>query len=184
MRLFCLLLTLMLGFITGCSNPLPPPPTTSSAQGSVATNPTPALTAANTTLATATPAAIPTETTPPTPVETAAEADPTDQGLNLLVDVSGEVQLKRVAWPGYRQTGFGVGLRRGDLLKLAAGAEAVILCDNLTLWRVPGGPAPAGLNGCPRPEAPPSSAAGSRSPVPVAVTPTCPISSAPVRPSC
>jgi hypothetical protein len=69
-----------------------------------------------------------------------------------LVAIGGEVQLRRIAWPDYQLTSFGVGLQRGDLLKLAAGAEALILCDSLILWRVPGGPAPAGLNGCPRPE--------------------------------
>jgi hypothetical protein len=151
MKKLCLLLTLLFGLIIGCSTPLPLPAPPPSAQGNLSTDPTPTQTAA---LISDIPAATLTETAEPAPAEAAAEADPTDQGLNLLMAVSGEVQLRRLAWPGYQRTGFGVGLQRGDLLKLAAGAGAVILCDNLTLWRVPGGPAPAGLNGCPRPEAP------------------------------
>jgi hypothetical protein len=152
MKKLCLLLTLLAGLIIGCSTPLPPPAAAPSAQGNLSTDPTPTQTAAA--LITDTPAATPTETTTPGSAEPVVGADPNDQGLNLLVAVSGEVQLRRLAWPDYQRTGFGVGLQRGDLLKLAAGAEAVILCDNLSLWRIPGGPAPAGLNGCPRPESP------------------------------
>ncbi len=92
---------------------------------------------------------------PDTPSPTGEQSeDFTDPGLNLLVAQEGEVLLKRAAWSDYHPTGFGTVLERGDLLKLSSGAQAKVLCDNLTLWPVPGG-GPAGLNsGCPQPPEP------------------------------
>ncbi|MCB0164224.1 MAG: hypothetical protein KDI79_08370 [Anaerolineae bacterium] len=97
-------------------------------------------------------------TTPPSRVATresdAVEFNAADQGLNLLVAVEGEVRLKRRNWSDFFQTDFGVAVRRGDLLHVPADAAATLLCDNLRLWTVPAGPAPTGLNGCPRPAEP------------------------------
>jgi len=102
----------------------------------------------------------PAATAPPPPPDTPSPSGDqsdefTDPGLNLLVAQQGEVLLKRAAWSDYHPTGFGTVLERGDLLKLSGeGAQAKVLCDNLTLWPVPGG-APAGLNsGCPQPPEP------------------------------
>jgi hypothetical protein len=99
----------------------------------------------------------PPTTAPSTPT---AEGEPggeefTEPGFNLLLAMEGEVLLKRAAWSDYHPTAFGTVLERGDLLKLSAGAQARVLCDNLTIWPVPGG-APAGLNtGCPQLPEPP-----------------------------
>ncbi len=102
---------------------------------------------------TATPPSLPEN---PTATEEVAivESDPTDRGANLLVVVEGAVLLKRNGWGDYHATGFGVAVQRGDLLRLPDGAEATLLCDNLNIWNVPGGPAPSGLIGCPRPAEP------------------------------
>ena len=101
----------------------------------------------------------PAATAPPPPPDTPSPSGDqsdefTDPGLNLLVAQQGEVLLKRAAWSDYHPTGFGAVLERGDLLRLSSDAQAKVLCDNLTLWPVPGG-APAGLNsGCPQPPEP------------------------------
>jgi hypothetical protein len=97
----------------------------------------------------------------PSPIEEHGD-EFTEPGLNLLVAREGEVLLKRAAWPDYHPTAFGTILERGDLLKLSGGAQARVLCDNLTLWPVPGG-APAGLNsGCPQPPEPALTRAGAK----------------------
>ena len=71
-------------------------------------------------------------------------------GFNLLVVADGDIQLKRDGWSDFHPTGFGVALHRGDQLRLAPSAKAVVLCDNLAAWTVPSG-APSGLsNGCPQ----------------------------------
>ncbi|MDM8526704.1 tetratricopeptide repeat protein [Anaerolineales bacterium HSG24] len=102
----------------------------------------------------------PTPTTSPraiaTPTNTPISTPITElaPGVNLLVNLTGEATLKRAGWSDYHPTGFGMVLERGDLLKLSSGAEAQVLCDELTLWSVPSG-APAGLNnGCPQPPEP------------------------------
>ena len=70
-------------------------------------------------------------------------------GLNLLVSVTGDVQLKRSTWTNFSPTSLGALLFTGDQILPAKGAKAVILCDGLTQWLVPTG-APSGLaNGCP-----------------------------------
>lgn len=85
-------------------------------------------------------------------VETQPTGDElTEPGFNLLVEMEGEVLLKRATWSDYHPTAFGAALERGDLLRLSDGSQAKVLCDNLTLWPVPGG-APSGVNsGCPQP---------------------------------
>jgi hypothetical protein len=71
------------------------------------------------------------------------------EGLNLLVSVNGDVQLKRSGWNNFSPTSLGTLLYSGDQIKPATDASAVILCEGLSKWVVPAG-APAGLsNGCP-----------------------------------
>ena len=84
--------------------------------------------------------------TPPITVPTPRK----DDGFNLLVVADGDIQLKRDSWTEFHPTSFGAVLYRGDQLRLASGAKAVVLCDNLAVWTVPTG-APSGLsNGCPQ----------------------------------
>jgi hypothetical protein len=80
---------------------------------------------------------------------TPSSSSSASSGLNLLVLVSGDVQLKRAAWSSYTPTSLGARLYAGDQIRPAKGASAVVLCEGLTQWTVPTG-APAGLNnGCP-----------------------------------
>jgi hypothetical protein len=105
---------------------------------------------------------IPTPTTEsPAPTQ-APDAEFTEPGFNLLVEVEGEVLLKRATWPDYHPTAFGAGLERGDLLKLSDRAQARVLCDNLSMWPVPGGVAAGLNNGCPQPPEPALTRAGAK----------------------
>jgi hypothetical protein len=77
-----------------------------------------------------------------------------ETGLNLLVIAEGKVFLQRESWSDFHPASFGAILYRGDQLRLAPNAEAVVLCENLTTWNVPGG-SPSGLNnGCPQVQEP------------------------------
>jgi hypothetical protein len=87
------------------------------------------------------------------PAEPAATAGG-DPGFNLLVVADGEVELQRREWSDYHRTAFGAVLHRGDMLRPASGANAVVLCDDVNTWIVPPG-MPSGLsNGCPSPQEP------------------------------
>jgi hypothetical protein len=84
-----------------------------------------------------------------TPTPVADEA-----GLNLLVVVEGDVQLRRQGWTDYHPTTFGTALQGGDLLRVGEDARVVVLCSDFKTWTVPTG-APSGLtNGCPPPAEP------------------------------
>ena len=109
----------------------------------------------------ATPPAIPTsppagQAAPPNPAANSSPAaiagqTSDDMGVNLLIVAEGTVALKRQSWADYFSTEFGSELRRGDLIRISGGGEAIVLCDGLTTWTVSPG-APAGLNnGCPPP---------------------------------
>ena len=81
---------------------------------------------------------------------TPTAATPTTDGAHLLVEVKGQVTLKRAAWTKDQATSFGTMLRRGDQIKVESGGQAKVLCDNLLLASVPEG-APTGLNNlCPQ----------------------------------
>ena len=58
-------------------------------------------------------------------------------GHNLLIVAVGNIQLKREKWSDFQKTTFGTIIYRGDLIQLSEGAEAVILCDNLSLSSCP-----------------------------------------------
>jgi len=88
----------------------------------------------------------------PTPDNDTVDYQADDTGVNLLLEVEGEVLLRRINWDDFHPTTFGTALQRGDLLKVAGDAQAKVLCDNLNMWSVPSGSVPSGLNGCPRPE--------------------------------
>lgn len=94
-----------------------------------------------------------------TPVATSTQAAEDRSGsygadTNVLLEVRGDVRLRRTTWNGYYPVSLGTILHRGDMLQLGGDAIATVLCDDLTLWAVPGG-GPQGVNnGCPLPEAP------------------------------
>jgi hypothetical protein len=71
-------------------------------------------------------------------------------GFNLLIVSDGDVQLKRNQWTDFHPASFGALLYRGDQIRPASGAKAIVLCNNLETWNVPAG-TPSGLsNGCPQ----------------------------------
>lgn len=75
-------------------------------------------------------------------------------GVNLIVEVKGKVQLKRKEWPDYQPTYAGTALYSGDQLRPDRGAKVVVICADLTRWRVPEGTMSALNDGCPPPPEP------------------------------
>jgi len=64
---------------------------------------------------------------------------PTPVPLNLLVELSGMVEIKRVeaGWKDYLPASFGMLVRRGDLLKTDAQARANVFCSSISLESIP-----------------------------------------------
>jgi tetratricopeptide (TPR) repeat protein len=68
----------------------------------------------------------------------------------LLLEARGQIQLQRQQWREFFPVHEGVQLSRGDLLRLAAGASAVILCaDFATIWTPASGGLTGATQGCP-----------------------------------
>ncbi len=75
-------------------------------------------------------------------------------GLNLLIVVDGEAQLKRDGWQDYHSTAFGAEIYPGDLLKPGNDSKIVLLCSDLTTRNVPPGVVSGLTNLCPQPAEP------------------------------
>lgn len=58
---------------------------------------------------------------------------PSDRDLHVLIAVQGEVTVKRKGWITSAPAGFGTILRRGDLVRLAAAAQATVACADLSI---------------------------------------------------
>ena len=71
-------------------------------------------------------------------------------GFNLLISLSppGQVKLKRQQWQIYQPARVGTPLRDADRLLLAKGAKARVICQNLTMWKVPDGKESIVSQGC------------------------------------
>ena len=65
-----------------------------------------------------------------------------------IINAEGQVWLKR-GTSNYRLTGVDEELMYGDRLKTEQGTKVLVLCDDLTLWRVPDGGIWSLYNGCP-----------------------------------
>lgn len=81
-----------------------------------------------------------TTSTPSTP-DVEAEGDARSGGTalpNLLVEVQGEVWLRRAGWKDFLPAGFGVAVFPGDLLRVDAGSVASVFCGDEASWE--GGP--------------------------------------------
>jgi hypothetical protein len=70
--------------------------------------------------------------------------------VNLLIVAEGDVRLRRQTWLSSYPTTFGTTLQHGDILQLAKGGKAEVLCDNLAVWKVPPGLSNL-TEGCPKP---------------------------------
>jgi hypothetical protein len=57
----------------------------------------------------------------------------------LIVQIDGQVKVKRPAWTVYAPVVFGTGLHAGDLLNLGETSRAKVVCSDLTLHDVPTG---------------------------------------------
>jgi len=67
-------------------------------------------------------------------VEAGGQVEPIQTGgpAHVLVSATGGVTFKREGWTQFAPAKFGVILRRGDLLRLTAGASARIVCADLS----------------------------------------------------
>jgi hypothetical protein len=72
-------------------------------------------------------------------------------GLHLIVAVQGQLSVKRVGWREYAPARFGTGLHFGDLLRPGDGAQVAIVCSDLTVASVTGGPSPVPCKPAPQP---------------------------------
>jgi hypothetical protein len=59
--------------------------------------------------------------------------------LNLIVQIDGQVKVKRQGWTAYAPVVFGTALHGGDLLNLSESSRAKVVCSDLTLHDVPTG---------------------------------------------
>ena len=57
----------------------------------------------------------------------------------IIVTVQGDASIKRAGWQNYAPVFFGAPLRKGDLLRLAASARAVVACADLKLSELSAG---------------------------------------------
>jgi hypothetical protein len=60
-----------------------------------------------------------------------------NQPVNLVVEVDGQLKLKRPRWAIYAPAVFGTNLQTGDLLDLGRSSSAKVVCSDLTLHQVP-----------------------------------------------
>ncbi len=71
--------------------------------------------------------------------ETAEVRQPEGASLpNLLVEVQGDVWLRRAGWVEFIPAGFGISVFPGDLLRVDAGSVASVFCGDEASWE--GGP--------------------------------------------
>jgi hypothetical protein len=76
---------------------------------------------------------------PITELETVTARQPQGVSLpNLLVEVQGDVWLRRAGWGEFVPAGFGIAVFPGDLLRVDAGSVASVFCGDEASWE--GGP--------------------------------------------
>lgn len=81
--------------------------------------------------------------------------------VGWIIEVEGEVLLKRKGWSDYQSTTVGAELYPGDLLQPAPRARVLVQCANgKTIWHVPDGMVSGVANGCPPQTIPVSRARG------------------------
>jgi len=68
-----------------------------------------------------------------------AQAPATNRDAHLLVAAQGKVMVKRNGWTISAPAGFGVVLRRGDLVHVSSPGRATVACADLSLHELPAG---------------------------------------------
>jgi hypothetical protein len=71
------------------------------------------------------------------------------EGVNFIIQLSGDVKLKRSGWSGYQKATVYASLGSEDRLQLGTGASATVRCSNLKHWKVPPGKVSRIAEGCP-----------------------------------
>jgi hypothetical protein len=73
------------------------------------------------------------------PQTRALEAQTTSNPVNLIVQIDGEVKVKRQGWTNYAPVVFGTVMYSGDLVSVGESSRAKVVCSDLTLHDVPTG---------------------------------------------
>lgn len=82
--------------------------------------------------------------------ETSQETSISSGLVGWIIEVEGEVLLKRKGWSNYQSTTVGAELYPGDLLQPEPRARVLVQCANgKTIWHVPDGMVSGATNGCP-----------------------------------
>ncbi|HEY9602007.1 MAG TPA: hypothetical protein V6C85_10380 [Allocoleopsis sp.] len=106
----------------------------------------------------------------------------TDGLVGSIIEVQGEVRLKRKEWLDYRKASIGAKLYPGDLLQPAPQARVIVQCaDGKTIWSVPAGMISGATNGCPPQAVPLSRTRGDIAPLRNAINPLIPYIISPRR---
>jgi tetratricopeptide (TPR) repeat protein len=71
------------------------------------------------------------------------------QGINVLLQISGDVNIKRLKWDRFQKANIGNLLSQDDRIQLSANASATILCSNKKKWQVNPGKVSSVSEGCP-----------------------------------
>lgn len=69
------------------------------------------------------------------------------EGINILIQSSGDVKVKRVKWKTFQKANIGALLSANDEIQLNNKASALLLCSNAKKWQARSGKVSAG---CPR----------------------------------
>lgn len=67
------------------------------------------------------------------------EAQTASDPVNLVVQIDGQVKVKRQGWTAYAPVVFGTALYAGDLVSLGESSRAKVVCSDLTLRDLPTG---------------------------------------------
>jgi hypothetical protein len=106
----------------------------------------------------------------------------TDGLVGWIIEVQGEVRLKRKEWLDYRKASKGTKLYPGDMLHPAPQAKVIVQCANgKTIWSVPAGMISGATNGCPPQAVPLSRTRGDIAPLRNAISPLIPYIISPRR---
>lgn len=78
---------------------------------------------------------------------TVLDAQTGSDPINLVVQIDGQVKVKRQGWTAYAPVVFGTALYAGDLVSLGESSRAKVVCSDLTLRDLP-----TGIGGVPCPK--------------------------------
>jgi hypothetical protein len=77
------------------------------------------------------------------------DAPASAEGVNFIIQLSGDVKLKKDGRSAYQKASIYAPLSRKDSLQLGANASVTVLCSNTKHWKVPPGKVSRIFEGCP-----------------------------------